>query len=203
MYKKPNHEARQFLLPEISLHQPPHILPPPTYIPRLLRTLQKEWESRLVHVWHLVPHVIGPHVLEQKARPHDLERFRDRMQALVVPVHVSPDDTRPPRYSPLRHRLSPHVLERAAAALPRYCVHHSGGAVWHMHQDAIDGNINGDFIDVGLAHGLGEAGAEGDPDRGRGDDCSEPWRCGCGTPDLVIGVGVAEGGADDGRAHDQ
>ena len=43
-----------------------------------------------------------------------------------------------------------------------------------MHEDAVDSHIDGDLIDVALAHGIGEAGAEGDAEGGRGDNRREP-----------------------------
>ena len=203
MYKKPNHKARPFFLPEIPLHLPPDILPPSGYIPRLFRAFQEQWKSGFVFVRHLVPHIIRPHILEQEARPHDLERLGDRMQSLVVPVHGSPANARTPWYTPLEHSLGPHVLERAAAALSGDSVHHPRGAVGDMHQDAVYGQVDGDLVDVALPCRIWEAGAEGDAEGGRRDDCGDPRRGGCGATDLVIWIGVAEGGSDDGGSYDQ
>ena len=203
VYKEFNHKAWPFFLPKIPLHLPSNILSPSAYIPRLFRTFQKQWKSRLVSLRHLAPHIVHLHILEQKARSHDLERLRDRMQPLVVPIRVAPANARMPWYTPLEHSIGPHILERAAATLSGDGVNHARGAMGDMHQDSVDDYIDGDLIDVTLPRWIWEAGAEVDAEGGRCNYCSEPQRCGCRTPDLVIRIWVAKSGSDDGRPHDQ
>ena len=78
-----------------------------------------------------------------------------------------------------------------------------GRAVGNVHHDTIHDDVDGDFVDVALPRWIGEAGAEGDTQGGRGDYGGEPRRRGCRAADLVIWIGVAKGGADDGGSYDE
>ncbi len=105
----------------------------------------------------------------------------------IPPIDVRlPHEPRRPGQPALAHGFFPEGGKGAAGALAGDGVDAAGGAAGEVHEEAVDDDVDGDFVKGGLVVGVREAGGEGHGEGEGGEEGGADGGGGGGGADFVV-----------------